>query len=144
MPPKKAPARMDVYVVLDAKRVMPPALELPSGYPELHPVGEYRQYPAGGPKGAKIVSEVDGPIEDIYTTHYVATADVLNADGDLLFQPEAERLFQIIALGTTGELYGLKLADDILEKVQELVGAGLSQSELAGEIASMRRQVQRR
>lgn len=142
MPSKKAPARMDVYVILESKRMVPPHFELPAGFPPPHPAGEFRQYPAGGPKGAKIVSEVDGPIEDIYTMHYIATADV--EDGGLDFQPEAEKVFSLLTLGFTAESAGRDLVAAILDKIQEMIGAGLSQSELAGEIASMKRQVGRR
>jgi hypothetical protein len=142
MPSKKAPPRWDVYVILESKRMIPPHFELPADFPEPHPAGEFRQYPAGGPKGAKIVSEIDGPIEDIYTMHYIATADM--EDGaTLTFQPEAEKLFGLLTVAFANERYGLQLADSLLVKVQEMVGAGLSQSELAGEIASMRRQVGR-
>lgn len=139
---KKAPSRVDMYVVLDAKRMMPDQLVLPADYPPLHDVGEYQAYPAGGPKGAKIISRVDGPIEDIYTMHFLATGDL---DGDATtFQPEAEKLFQLIALGVAAETYGAKLVDEILERVQEMIGAGLTHAELAGEVASMRKQAKKR
>lgn len=140
---EKKPAQMNVYVVLGAVRRHPPELELPADYPPLQPAGAFMQFP-GGAKGARIHSVVDGPIEDIYTLHYVASADMdyTSVPPGMIFEPEAEQVFSLIARGIAAEQLGKQLVDNTLERVAEVVANETTTSAL-GWIADQRRKVQR-
>jgi hypothetical protein len=142
VPQKAKTRREDYYIILDAKRMKPDAYQLPDGYPPLGERGMYKSFPAGGPKGVRIESQVNGPVEDIYTLHYIATGE-LDDEGMPTFEPETKQLFDLIQVATLGKRYGLDLAESIIGKLEEMVAAGLSQAALQGELASMRQQIRR-
>lgn len=144
--PKAKPMKVGVYLVLDGKRQAPENYEIPPGIPPLEAPGTYVELSQGAPKGAFIhsVAYTGTPVEDIYTVHFVATATVSYPDGEpvLTFEPEAERIFELLALGLRAESAGRIMLDGVLREVGEVV-ANESQAGALSWIADQRRKVSR-
>ncbi len=139
----KKPEQMLVYVVLDAVRQAPDALEIPAGYAPLAPIGSYKPFP-GGPKGARVWTVTDGPITDTYSGHFVACAD-MDYSGEepvMRFEPLAQRMFEIISKGLAAESLGKELVRDVLKRVGEVV-VNESQAAALAWIADQDRKVAR-
>lgn len=144
--PKAKPMKVGVYVILDGKRQAPPNYEIPPGIPPMQQPGTYVELTQGAPKGAFIhsIAYTGTPVEDIYTVHFVATASVSYPDGapTLTFEPEAERVFELLALGLRAESAGRELVGNVLAEVGEVV-ANESKAGALGWIAEQRRKVAR-
>lgn len=138
------PTKVNVYLVLDAKRQIPPHYEAPASLGPLQAIGTYVERPAGAPKGALIHSVSDGPITDIYTCHYVAQAEVEYPGGErqLVFEPEAQRMFELLSYGLNAAELGKQLVENTLSKVSEVV-ANESQASALAWVADQRRKVAR-
>lgn len=143
---KPKPMKIGVYVILDAKRQAPANYEIPASLPALESAGVFVELPHGAPKGAFIhsVAYTGTPVEDIYTVHFIATAGVSYPNGEpvLTFEPEAERIFELLALGLRAEQAGRVMLDDVLREVGEVV-ANESQAGAIAWIADQRRKVTR-
>lgn len=144
--PKAKPMKVGVYLILDGKRQAPPNYEIPPGIPPTQQPGTYVELTQGAPKGAFIhsIAYTGTPVEDIYTVHFVATAGVSYPNGEplLTFEPEAERIFELLALGTQAESAGKDMIDGVLKQVGEVV-ANESQASALAWIADQRRKVAR-
>lgn len=138
------PHKIGLYLILEAKRQTPPHYEVPADYPPLQPVGTYVEKPSGSPKGTSIHSVIDGPVEDVYTTHFVATAEVDYPNGErhLTFEPEAQQIFELLEFGQHAQELAKALVGDALERVAEVV-ANESQASSLAWIADQRRKVAR-
>jgi len=144
--PKAKPMKVGVYIILDAKRQAPPNYEIPLFLAPLEQPGTYVELPNGSPKGAFIhsIAYTGSPVEDIYTVHFVATADVSYPNGEpvLTFQPEAHRIFELLGLAFRAESAGREMLDNVLAEVAEVV-ANETTGQALGWIADQRRKVAR-
>lgn len=114
-----------MFVIVDATRVVTPGIELPVGYQELQPIGQVLILP--NPSSQRVLSIVDGPIEDIYRIYHIATGE-RQYDGTYTFEPEAQRVLNLIRIGMETE-------DVVRKNIHEVLQAALSDIEELGTSA---------